>query len=349
MKRIYLKGYLYKNLGDDLFFEIITARYPNIDFYSFSKYRYNSKKNIKIYQKRRVLNKFLKLISNNKLNQERLIINKCDLCVIIGGSIFIQGKSSYDKYIFQKNKQYFILGSNFGPYQSDEFYKEYEKIFKNAQDVCFREKKSSILFKQLDNVRSTPDIVLSLDTSTLKKQSEKRVIFSIIDLSNRFNNRICELYKSKMINMINYFSKKRYKITLMSFCSNEGDEKAIKEILSNIKDNKLKNKIDIYNYNGNIEEALTVLNNCEIIVGSRFHANILGLVMSKTILPIAYSDKTINVLEDLKYTGKIIDIRKIEEFNVEDLTEDDLKYKLNINKYKKEAEMQFKKLDEILK
>ena len=349
MKKIYLKGYLYKNLGDDLFFKMITERYPNIDFYAFSKYKYNCKNNIKIYQKKRILNKLLKVISNNKLNQERMIINKCDFCVIIGGSIFIQGKSSYDKYIFANNKKYFILGSNFGPYQSDEFYKEYEEIFKNAQDVCFREKKSYNLFNQLNNVRNAPDIIFSLDTSALKKQSEKRVVFSIIDLSNRFNNKICELYINKMINMIYFFSEKKYKITLMSFCSNEGDEKAIKEILSNIKDNKLKSKIDIYNYNGNIDEALMVLNNCEIIVGSRFHANILGLVMNKTIIPIAYSDKTINVLEDLKYTGKIIDIRKIEEFSIDDLTEKDLKYKLNINKHKKEAEMQFQKLDEILK
>ena len=71
--------------------------------------------------------------------------------------------------------------------------------------------------------------------------------------------------------------------------------------------------------------------------------------MNKTILPIAYSDKTINTLKDISYKGKIIDIRKLEDFNVDDITEKDLNYKINIDKYRKEAEKHFEKLDKVLK
>ena len=37
--------------------------------------------------------------------------------------------------------------------------------------------------------------------------------------------------------------------------------------------------------------------------------------MNKKIIPIAYSDKTINALKDLGYNGKIYDIRALDTFD----------------------------------
>jgi len=111
-------------------------------------------------------------------------------------------------------------------------------------------------------------------------------------------------------------------------------------------DMKLKDKINIYNYKDNIIEALNVMADSQIIVGSRFHANILGLVLQKTIIPIAYSDKTINVLKDMNFKGKIFDIRDMDSFDVNILTDEDLLYKFDTSSLKLSAEEQFKKLDE---
>ena len=45
---------------------------------------------------------------------------------------------------------------------------EYKKIFKKAKDVCFREKHSKSLFKDLTNIRVAPDIVFGLNTEKYK-------------------------------------------------------------------------------------------------------------------------------------------------------------------------------------
>ena len=70
----------------------------------------------------------------------------------------------------------------------------------------------------------------------------------------------------------------------MSFCKNEGDEQAIEEIISKC-DKETKQHISKYYYKGNIKEALEELANSQIIVGGRFHANILGMLLKKAVIP----------------------------------------------------------------
>ena len=40
------------------------------------------------------------------------------------------------------NKNYFILGCNFGPYNTKDFFDIHKNIVVNAKDVCFRDIKS---------------------------------------------------------------------------------------------------------------------------------------------------------------------------------------------------------------
>ena len=346
MKKVFLKGYLYLNLGDDLFFDIISKRYKNTKFISLTKYDYKMNSNIKFinYNKVKIISKLISLLTLKKYNYESLMIKNSLFSVVIGGSIFIEGKSSYNKKLFSNN-DYYILGSNFGPYTSDEFYKKYELIFKNAKDVCFRDLKSYNLFKHLKSTRYASDIIFSLDTSNINIKEEKKVVISVIDVSKKVNEELKEKYLSKIIDMINYFESKNYKITLMSFCKSEGDEDAINDIIRRVGNRK---SINTFFYNGNIDEALEEIASCKIVVGSRFHANILGLIMNKTIIPIAYSDKTINVLQDINFKGKYIDIESIDSFDVNELSDKDLSYKLNIDKYKEDANKHFEVLDKVL-
>lgn len=358
MKKLLLDMYLKKNLGDDLFFKIISERYPNTIFYIQPGLNYNKKnypKNIKIIRNlfTRTINVIEKKLKLNTLFVTNFLKLKCDAYIVLGGSMFIEKKKFDKKIIYNKyfkiKKPFYILGSNFGPYKSNNYYEAYKNIFEKTIDISFRDKYSYELFKNLKNVRVNPDIVFSLDTSNIELNEEEKVIISVINCRNRFEEKVSNKYENLIIDLINKFDKFGYKVILMSFCKYEGDEEAINEILSEISSDELKNKIEQYNYNGNIEEALNVLGKAKIIVGSRFHANILGLVMNKTILPIAYSDKTINVLKDINFKGKIIDIRKIDEFNINELTKKDLEYKINVEKYKKNAQKHFEKLDEFLK
>lgn len=354
MKKVYIKAYFNDNLGDDLFIKMLTEKYNNVKYTTvLNRSIKNTFENkIKMYKPSRnnlFLNKLIKVVTLKTSSLENHIMNKNDIIVLIGGSMFIEKQYFSKKYYLGNNKPYFILGSNFGPYKTTEYYNKFHRIFSKANDVCFREKHSYNLFEDLKNTRYTCDMVFGLDTSSVKITNNKKVIISVIDCEIKQNMKNKDKYEKMIVSLIKKFYELDYSIVLMSFCKNEGDEVAIKRILSKIKSKKMKNKIEQYNYEGNAKEALDILGDSQIIVGSRFHANIIGLILKKTILPIAYSDKTINTLKDINYKGKIIDIRKLEDFNVDDITEKDLNYKINIDKYRKEAKKHFEKLDKVLK
>lgn len=352
--KILLDMYLNKNLGDDLFLKIISERYDNCSFViqPLCNYKKNElPKNVESI--RNIITRFLNVLGNHfhKSFVTNYLKKKCDYYITLGGSMFIENNnknidsSLYNKY-FKINKPYFIIGSNFGPYKTNKYYTSYHKVFKDAKDVCFRETYSKKLFSDLKNVRSASDLVFSLDTSNYKKTNEKKVTISIIDLENREELKGYSIsYKNKIISIIEYFQSKKYSINLMSFCKSEGDEKAINDIYLNCIN---KSNINIINYNGNIDEALNILSTSEYIIATRFHAMILGFLFNKKVLPIIYSEKTKNVLEDCNYKGTIIDIKKIDS----NTTENEIKQIgriSNIDMIRDKSEEQFKILDQYLK
>ena len=344
---IFVKAYFKRNLGDDLFVKILLDRYKDKKFITIAPdcYKEILPSNIVIKKNRRIINAVLKKITNNKYDLSHKYIDKSDFTVLIGGSMFIQSKNKKYKRNNYYGKKYYILGSNFGPYYDEKFYDEYLNIFKYAEDVCFREKKSYDLFTSLKNVRWAPDVIFSLDTSNIKFTDNRKVIISVIDCKRKIGEQYEKIYEEKILDLIYFLISKDYNICLMSFCKDEGDEEAINKILEKIDYEKRKN-VNKYFYNGKIEEALNILGDSQIVIGSRFHANILGLLLNKVVLPIAYSDKMLNVLKDIEFNGKIIDIRNMNEFNVDEITEKDLNYKKNVEMYVTNAQKQFIKLDE---
>ena len=106
--------------------------------------------------------------------------------------------------------------------------------------------------------------------------------------------------------------------------------------------------LKVYNYRGNIKEALNIIGDCRLVIGSRFHANVLGLLMNKTIIPICYNDKTINLLKDINFGGKFMEMEKLNEFDVNAINNDDLEYKIDITFQKDLSKMHFREIDKIL-
>ncbi|WP_422802917.1 polysaccharide pyruvyl transferase family protein [Streptococcus sp. FT1-106] len=345
MKKIFLKGYLKNNLGDDLFVKIITERYPDNKFYSIGQGKYNFSNLMLIDSaKAKIFSGFTKLFSLNKFSFELLLRKYCDAMLLLGGSMFIEGKSRYDNQLF-KEGNYYVLGSNFGPYKSNNYYNEVHSIFSRATDVCLRDRASYDLFNDISNVRMGSDIVFSMPVEKyIPKTKDKRVVFSVINPVIKLDEEVSKNYKTNIINCIHFFKREGYDITLMSFCDFEGDRDFIDEV-SGILPN---NYIDKYYYDGNIDEALKIFGKSEIIVASRFHASIIGLIMDKTIIPFVYSDKTLNVLEDMHFMGKILDIRDNEIIDFNQLFNNNLNYKISISEQINSAYSHFKKLDEYL-
>ena len=152
--------------------------------------------------------------------------------------------------------------------------------------------------------------------------------------------------------MIDFYIEKGYKICLMSFCREEKDEEAIEEILEKCP-KTVKEKIEKYYYNGNLEEALNIIGDSRIIVASRFHANILGILFGKNVITLSYSDKTKHVLSDMGLDSNIIDIKEIKNFNIKQnqkLLQDNFSSEVEIKVIEaiNDAKRQFEKLDKIL-
>lgn len=357
MEKVYIDAYLFKNLGDDLFIKILLDRYKYVEFYAATRDYYPKtvfNKNLKIYSNIFVglINKFFEIVFKKYNFIGRRLKNKADYMVSIGGSIFME-KNNFSTVerqfaLYNSDKPLFILGSNFGPYKTEK-YKEFIKqnVLSNAKDVCFRDKYSYDNFSELDNVRYNSDIVFNLDVNNLDIKENKNVVISVIDCNLKKLSKEKEKYERLLKSLISKFIKSDYTVTLMSFCKIQGDEEVINSLYSQCTDEEKKH-ISKFFYDGNINEALKEIAQSQIVVGSRFHANILGILMNKKILPVAYSDKTINVLKDMKYDGEIIDIRKIDEYDIEDFSINIDDYKIDIETLIQSANNQFKELDKLL-
>ena len=70
-------------------------------------------------------------------------------------------------------------------------------------------------------------------------------------------------------------------------------------------------------------------------------------MFGKKVLPIVYSDKTLNILRDLDFDGPIFDIREIDKFSGRKFDVSSLRLN-DVSKQKKLAEKQFQELDKIL-
>lgn len=359
-KKILVCAYFAKNLGDDLFLKILFDRYPNVkwDLLTANRHYLNVFKDYKnvdiIYSYRELRIGKLKFNLFFELNEKILHFKKYDALVHIGGSIFMQSaawemKFSEREYLvnaFKKfNKKTFIMGSNFGPFQSEEFVYKYKRLFTHYDDICFRDNYSYSIFKDLLNVRKAPDIVFNLKVNGPHKQ-EKSVGFSVINLRNRDGlKEYYNQYNKKIIEMARNYQNAGYRIKLFSFCENERDL----EIANLIRDNLINNinlkSVRVINYKGNINDFLMEFAACEVIVGTRFHSIILALLFNQSMLPLVYNEKIYHVLEDLKLEKNTCHIKDIEKLNVANMVGMTANNRLKNRELISKAHEQFYKLD----
>ncbi len=214
-----------------------------------------------------------------------------------------------------RDKPYFVLGANFGPFTDELFYKQHYELFKGYTDICFRDNYSYELFKNLDNVRKADDIVFQLDSRHPVK-IEKYIVISVIKPSFRKNLSDCDdIYFQKIKDITVYFINNGYEVTLMSFCGNEGDQEAIDKIAKIIPSEK-RDSVRKYYYKSNVTEALKVISSSSYVIATRFHAMILGWLYNKPVFPISYSEKMNNVMADIGYRGSYIDLKRIQSLKV---------------------------------
>lgn len=361
MKKIFVDIYLSFNLGDDLFLDILSNKYPNSEItvnYVGSNYdKFISKyKNIK-RRKYTIFNKvFQKLGVKDYLTDYETISKEYDALVFIGGSIFREEDYHESLYkdrmkmvsAFNKNnKPIFIIGSNFGPYKTDKFLNEYKDFYKLCTDICFRDLYSYNLFRDLQNVRYAPDIVFQMEANKYKKNIKKNTVgYSIIDVRHKDGlSKYYDNYIESTVKSIELVTSKGYDCLLMSFCEDEGDLKVINDLKSKLSEKALK-KVKIYDYKGNLEEAISIISQLKLFVAARFHANILGLLCDVGIMPVIYSHKTSNMLKDINLDNILVDMDSLDQLYDINIIEKAINNKINLDDISIQAKEQFKKLNE---
>jgi len=125
-----------------------------------------------------------------------------------------------------------------------------------------------------------------------------------------------EEYREKYIQIISETIENNirnsFKCVLMSFCEIEGDLQICKEIAASLSE-EVQNKVDIINYDGNIEMMLNIIAESKLIIASRFHVNIFGILCNTKILPLVYNDKTSNVSKEIGFDDEIVKIEQCEK------------------------------------
>lgn len=311
-KKILLFAYTKVNLGDNLFIYLLLKKYPNIDFYIHVV----EKEYEKVYKNLTNLHYIYDERDINKIN-----IKEFDAYLYVGGSIFMESEygmheiKEFNKFIKkckEHNKKFFYMSCNFGPYKTQEYLDIAKESFSLCDGICFRDKKSYNLFKDIPTVRYAPDMAFSFDIDKQKyKQQENTIGISVISLEIREKLKHLEgQYNDFIKRIIIKFAKRNYKVCLFSFSQFEKDNEAINKIMEMVPE-EYKNKVEVVLFNSDIEQYLEKYAQMEYMVCSRFHAMILSILFGQKIYNLTYSEKQDNVIKELRLFTKYQQIKNI--------------------------------------
>ncbi len=358
---IMIYAYTRLNLGDDILILTLCERYPDVQFLLYAPECYKNVfsccRNLTIHPsnsiKSRIVNALGRLLRNGNFFENSLA-RKCNACVCITGSLFIQRAphwEDYFRYIEGRSIPgipYFLLGANFGPYNDDDFYRAYQRLFASYADVCFREKHSYELFRGLPNSRFATDVVFankSLWQVGSKAAISKSIAISLIDLSCRDELKRHETsYLEALRHTCQHYAAQGYNVSLLSFCAGEGDEYATEKLREMCADEHVR----CIHYQGNIQTMITCMFQAEFIIATRFHAMIIAWMLERKVLPLCYSPKMVHILDDMGYTAPFLSIDQIS--NHSDITRmmGSIHAPYDVSSSIRESENQFKLLDALV-
>lgn len=347
--KIFVMAYARKNVGDDLFIKMLLEKHPEIDFFM----------KIKNQEYLNFLAKYenLHILVGADTDDELYYMNveEYDGYVYIGGSIFMEGGRVYNLspkfYNFVKrcklsNKPFCYISSNYGPYQTQEYFELSKENFRECTDICFRDKYSYNLFKEIQSVRYAPDYAFSYE---IKKQEKivNSVGISVVNVEskNSLKNKQ-EEYISLLVKNIKKYIEEGSKVYLFSYCKYEGDEVTIDKILKELPNNE---NVIAVRYDGDLDKFFEIYAKMEYMICARFHAMILSCILRQKMYVMSYSDKIDNVIEDLGLDLKIIRLESFEKDRIIDKKDFSVPEEEKILRIIEDAKKQDKVFEESIK
>ncbi len=357
-------GYFGKNLGDDLFFDMLLKRYPDTVFAVYDANGYEAFFN-------RYPNAYLYTRSDPRVQKidaygaklrmpeafESLLLSKSDIVVHIGGSIY-QQVGTWEEDLRMRRKRYkrrhpfFSVSSNFGPHHTDDYRQYWERRFAVCRDICFRDSYSASLFPKTKAVRTAPDLLFSLPLERVPRK-QHQLFLSVMNLSypgSPFSDEQQTRYQQWIIDIAVRHLENGHSVCLSSFCSFQGDEGFVRAVFEAIPE-ELRERAEclFYSGDGNFAPMLTAIAESEYMLATRFHAMLFGFSAGVRTLPICYNQKQRHVLEDMAFEGATIDITS-PSFPSPDEVFALLKAQPfpDVSRQKTDAVLQFARLDEAI-
>ena len=337
-------GYLRKNLGDDIFVKMLLEKYPIIDFY-IKVPNYDFVKELDKYEN-------FNVIIGEDTDEELYKMQETlyDAYVYVGGSIFMEGGKVYNlsdkfynfvKRCKEKNIPFCYISSNYGPYRTQEYFKLSQKNFKTCTDICFRDKYSYDLFKNIENVRYAPDFAFGYPISA-KNKIKNSIGISIINLDIREDiKQLSEEYFNLLVKNIKTYISNGNKVYLYSFCDHEGDDIILDKILEYFKEES--QKVIGIKYNGDVDKFIDIYSKMEYMICARFHAMILSCISRSKMFVMSYSKKIDNVINDLDLNIPVLRLNdinanlNIDKKDFKEIEEDKILYLINESKKQDEV------------
>ena len=361
--KVYLFACIEKNIGDDLFVEILCRRYPNVEFIITSRAEYGSLKRLPNLRFSDNLEKWSRASTRGqrsavkafaaKIIQScyRLALPRCKVGVSIVGNAFKNKEYTgwtQSRWIRERVglvKSFYLMSTNFGPYTDENWKKDFDKIFASMSDVCFRDHYSYDLFSHLPNVRFAPDAVISMGKQNRTKTDSKNVIISLIDCS--FGARGEELkkaaasYESKMCELICRLTGSGYNVTLLN-SNTEQDRPACDRILKSCSSDGLR----VVDYDGDTEKVMELYRTSDYVIATRLHTIVLAWLFGIPVVPIVYDIKVNNLLDACNFTGRRFMITESEKLSCDSIIDAMNQYDFVLSEeIIALSELQFKALD----
>ena len=365
--RVYLFACIEKNIGDDLFIKLLCERYPNIEFTISDQAKYGSLEKISNLHFSKNMSKWIWAMSLNPRNPVKKIIAmllrafyslrlpKCDVAISIVGNAFKNmnytgwEQSRWIRSRIKLAKRFYLISTNFGPYNDERWKADFEAIYPKMVDVCFRDEYSYGLFKHLPNTRFAPDAVISLGEQKKEDCAEKRVIISLVDCA--FAARSEELHKAadvfevKMVDVAKKFLEEGYRVSFLN-SNTEQDRPACDRILSKL-DSAF---VDVLNYDGNLEAVFELYQKSSVVVATRLHTIVLAWLYRLPVVPVVYDIKVENLLDSYHFSCDRYDIKNLDNVSAEDIYHSFGNYDFVLpDKMIKGSELQFREIDIELK
>ena len=312
MLKLAVIAYCAENLGDDLFLQLLSDRYPDCDI-SLVSVSEDSLGRLRDIRR----------LSCVDLATFRSNAKDYDALVVLGGSMFQQRRGWLRSWVAYARRfriasragvPIFVIGASFGPFSTARYPFAFRQLFRQCEWVSFRDAASASLFTGLSATRWYPDLAFGYDVSTIERPIVRPggpIGISVMEFGS---GKHIEDYTLSVSNLITALAGHRpVKIFSFQDTSAISDARAAEAALATVPPGIVQN-VGIYRYRDlGIDGLLGEMATCSAVVSTRFHAMVTAAVLGKPVVSIGYHSKVAATINALGLAIPVLEAGEISE------------------------------------